>query len=83
MNLLAMLLMITGGVFLLVTPSAFAPPDFYCRPTRRQGGELGAVVGRLAAHNGADLTSFKIAKVGIISLPSKATPSCALRFARA
>ena len=86
MNLLAMLFMITGGVFLLVSSIGLLRlPDFYCRAHAVGKAEtLGSmlVLGGLAAHNGADLTSFKILlTVGIIFITNPTATHALMRAA--
>ena len=86
MNWLAMLLMITGGVFLLVSSIGLLRlPDFYCRAHAVGKAEtLGSmlVLGGLAAHNGADLTSFKILLIlGIIFITNPTATHALMRAA--
>jgi multicomponent Na+:H+ antiporter subunit G len=86
MNWLAMLLMITGGVFLLVSSIGLLRlPDFYCRAHAVGKAEtLGSmlILGGLAAHNGADLTSFKILLIlGIIFITNPTATHALMRAA--
>jgi multicomponent Na+:H+ antiporter subunit G len=86
MNWLAVLLMITGGVFLLVSSIGLLRlPDFYCRAHAVGKAEtLGSmlVLGGLAAHNGADLTSFKILLIlGIIFITNPTATHALMRSA--
>ena len=86
MNWLTLLLMITGGVFLLVSSIGLLRlPDFYCRAHAVGKAEtLGSmlVLGGLAAHNGADLTSFKILlTVGIIFITNPTATHALMRAA--
>ena len=86
MNWLAVFLMITGGVFLLVSSIGLLRlPDFYCRAHAVGKAEtLGSmlVLGGLAAHNGADLTSFKILlTVGIIFITNPTATHALMRAA--
>jgi multicomponent Na+:H+ antiporter subunit G len=85
-NWLTVLLMLAGGVFLLVSAIGFLRlPDFYCRAHAVGKAEtLGSVLvlGGLAAHNGADLTSCKILlTVGIIFITNPTATHALLRSA--
>ena len=86
MNLLAALLMITGGVFLLVSAIGLLRlPDLYCRAHAVGKSEtLGSmlVLCGLAFHNGADLTSVKILlTVGIIFITNPTATHALMRAA--
>jgi multicomponent Na+:H+ antiporter subunit G len=86
MNWLAVPLMVAGGVFLLVSSIGLLRlPDFYCRAHAVGKAEtLGSmlVLGGLAAHNGADLTSFKILlTLGIILITNPTATHALMRAA--
>jgi multicomponent Na+:H+ antiporter subunit G len=86
MNWLAALSMLAGGFFLLVSSIGLLRlPDFYCRAHAVGKAEtLGSmlVLGGLAAHNGANLTSFKILLIlGIIFITNPTATHALMRAA--
>jgi multicomponent Na+:H+ antiporter subunit G len=85
-NWLAVFLMITGGVFLLVSSIGLLRlPDLYCRAHAVGKAEtLGSmlVLWGLAVYNGADLTSFKILLIlGIIFITNPTATHALMRSA--
>jgi multicomponent Na+:H+ antiporter subunit G len=86
MNWLAVVFIVTGGVFLLISSIGLLRlPDFYCRAHAVGKAEtLGSmlVLGGLAAHNGADLVTFKILLIlGIIFITNPTATHALMRAA--
>lgn len=86
MNWLAVTLMVIGGVFLLISCIGLLRlPDFYTRAHAVGKAEtLGSVLvlGGLAVHNGADLTSLKIIFIlGVIFITNPTATHALMRSA--